>query len=452
MTVGDSSDAKEVSSVPGWGGENKTRKMSTETESLISPRQNIKEAANIENEFPPGKSTKMEHMTQVLSETLETPEITANSEEEKTMEQEIENDFDPFAIVENIADLTVEHLKETLLGTSDPETDTTTPSASDQAEEKERKEMLEKLSTLSSEMKTLEEENPKTANAKVSPRKKKRSRLQVVNKEEGVTQSCDLNNIAVETPPSRSRRKESKDDKDGDIEMSPSEDKSSLAKDFIEMMDPKRHKKVEQKEERNSLLSVETENILNDSSSSTDNILNSRATPPSRSKKVKQESKNENKEEIKVSHSGDKSKVSHDFIEMMNPNRTRKMELKEVENILSVQASDSSPPPPDTEVDGKAAPPPSRLRSKKVEAEAESKKSGGTNVSLSESSEGTLRNNYEAKKLSAVNIPTIRTFQSVTIPSQTETNNGQMCRQRQGNFKLKNCQVELIFALICRHQ
>ena len=119
MTVGDSSDVKEVSSLPGRGGENKTRKMSTETESLISPRQNIEEAANIENEFPPGKSKNLVDETQVPSETLETREITANSMGEQTMEEEIATNFDPFAIVENIADLTVEHLKETLLGTSE---------------------------------------------------------------------------------------------------------------------------------------------------------------------------------------------------------------------------------------------------------------------------------------------------------------------------------------------
>ena len=431
-------------------------KISTETESLISPQQNIKEAANIKNEFPPGKSKNMEHLTQVLSETLETQEITANSMGEKTMEHEIETNFDPFAIVENIADLTVEHLKKTLLGSSEAgrQDDTTgdlpstTTSASDQAEEKETKEILEKLSKLSSDMKTLEEEDLEAPNAKVSPRKKK-SRLRVVDKEEGA--EAEAVNNTQQPAGSRPGRKDRKDDKDSEIKMSPSEDKNSTAAqefDFIQMMNPNRHKKVEQKEEKNSLLSVETENILNDSSSSTDNILNSGATPPSRAKKVKKEIKKENNEEIKLSHSQDKTKVSHDFIEMMNRNRVKKLELKEEVNILSEKTLDSSSQA-ENDVNGQTMTP-SRSRRKNLPVEDERKESGVTNVSLSES--GTVGHNYDAKKVSAVNIPTIRTFESVQIPTQNETNNGQMCRQRQGNFKLKNCEVELIFALISRHQ
>ena len=122
--------------------------------------------------------------------------------------------------------------------------------------------------------------------------------------------------------------------------------------------------------------------------------------------------------------------------------RHRKLQLKEEENILPVPTSDSSSPA-DNDVEGKARPPPIGSRRKNLQAEDESKESGVTNVSLSES--GTVGNNYDAKKLSPVNIPTIRTFESVQIPSQNETNNGQMCRQRQGNFQLKNCEVELIF-------
>ena len=428
-------------------------KMSTETESLISPLENIKEAANIENEFPPGKPQNTP--TQVPSETHETQEITANSLGEETMEQEIENVFDPFAIVDNIADLTVEHLKETLLGSSevdiaDRPNDTAgdlpsiiTTSVSDQAEEKETKEILEKLSQLSSEMKTLEEANPEARSPEVSPRKK-RSRLRVVNKEEGAEAATKTQQPAQSS--SRPRRKESKDDEERELKMPPSEDRTSVVArsqevDFIEMINPNRQKKVEQKEEhkeeKNSLLSGE--NILNDSTSSTDNVLNSCTNPPSRSKKVKKEIKKENDEKTKLSHSQDKSKVSHDFIEMMNPNRVKKMELKEERNILSVETLDSTSP--------------SRSRRKNLQVEDESKKSRVTNVSLSES--GTVRNNYDAKKLSAVNIPTstIRTFESVQIPSQNETNNdGQTCRQRQGNFKLKNCEVELIFGLFCRHR
>ena len=214
------------------------------------------------------------------------------------------------------------------------------------------------------------------------------------------------------------------------------------------MMNPNRHKKVEQKEEKNSLLSVETENILNDSSSSTDNILNSGATPPSRAKKVKKEIKKENNEEIKLSHSQDKTKVSHDFIEMMNRNRVKKLELKEEVNILSEKTLDSSSQA-ENYVNGQTMTP-SRSRRKNLPVEDERKESGVTNVSLSES--GTVGHNYDAKKVSAVNIPTIRTFESVQIPTQNETNNGQMCRQRQGNFKLENCEVELISALFCRHR
>merc|ERR1719219_3041224 len=157
-------------------------------------------------------------MTRVLSETLETQEITANSLGEKTMEHEIENDFDPFAIVENIADLTVEHLKETLLGSSEAEQPNDTAgdlpsipatSASDQAAEKETKEILEKLSQLSSEMKTLEESNPEASSPEVSPRKK-RSRLRVVNKEKGAEAVTKTQQPAQSS--SRPRRKESKDD------------------------------------------------------------------------------------------------------------------------------------------------------------------------------------------------------------------------------------------------
>jgi len=250
---------------------------------------------------------------------------------------------------------------------------------------------------------------------------------------------------------SRPGRKDRKDDKDSEIKMSPSEDKNSTAAqefDFIQMMNPNRHKKVEQKEEKNSLLSVETENILNDSSSSTDNILNSGATPPSRAKKVKKGIKKENNEEIKLSHSQDKTKVSHDFIEMMNRNRVKKLELKEEVNILSEKTLDSSSQA-ENDVNGQTMTP-SRSRRKNLPVEDERKESGVTNVSLSES--GTVGHNYDAKKVSAVNIPTIRTFESVQIPTQNETNNGQMCRQRQDTGRrgkmLASCVIVFLVALL----
>ena len=357
---------------------NKTMKMSTENESLFLPQQS--NGANIKNNFTPGKSNDKENTKEAVSEARETPEVTSN------MEGDIKVDFDPFTIVENIADLTVEHLKETLLGPSEQETQNEDPpsrsvdieSESHQVDMEETKIIFDKLQKLKSDMKSIEsvESAPldsKSKSASSSPGKKK-CRLRVVNKDEGSesiksagpsAQSSKLNSsfnkdqdtsnkIGVMTPhtPLRSKRKERKDEKENVAEIH--DTKITNRKDKTEVLNVT--KVATKQNNRKSSLSVEAEKtkISNDSSSSTD-IVVSKETVPSRGKR-------------RETKPGDQS------------------------NELRI--------------------------------------SGARNVTLEAC--GTVQNDYDAKKVEAVNIPTIRTFESVQIPSQNETKNGQMCRQSQG--------------------
>ena len=118
LATGESYDAVSPSSWLG-GANNNKEKMSPANETLILQKQ--RNSANIENEATPGAGDSKNNDTtkQPVSESPETTEITTNTFEEKMQNN---NEFDPFTIVENIADLTVEHLKETLLGSSEQET------------------------------------------------------------------------------------------------------------------------------------------------------------------------------------------------------------------------------------------------------------------------------------------------------------------------------------------
>ena len=384
LATGESYDAVPLSSWLG-GANNNKEKMSPANETLILQKQ--RNSANIENEATPGAGDSKNNDTtkQPVSESPETTEITTNTSEKIVMENN--NEFDPFTIVENIADLTVEHLKETLLGSSEQETQNDSSndipsrskdivSVSNRDEIKQTDAILDKLQQLSSDMKTLEvgalaHHQPSAKSLSSSPQKKK-CRLRVVKKEEGTektvkseepsTESSNSNNssnkdqnalhkIVVVTPPHRSKRKERKEEQ----ELAATHVK--ITRDQNEVSDDPSAATPDSAGEH-SQLSVGTK-ILNDSSSST-NIVDKITGPPSRVRKTKP---------------GVKSN--------------------------------------------------------------EPRISGASEVTAG--GRETVENDYEVKKREAVNIPTIRTFETVQIPTQNETKNGQMCRQRQGKSQERNC-------------
>merc|ERR1712066_1017952 len=112
--------------------------------------------------------------------------------------------------------------------------------------------------------------------------------------------------------------------------------------------------------------------------------------------------------------SEDKNRRSDDVNEVTPLQRDQANSLLSVEREKSKIFSDSSS---SSDILESKVTPPSRSKRKEIKAgEGNELRSSGA-IQVTRSGNRTVKNNYDAKKTEAVNIPAIRTFESVQIPS-----------------------------------